>query len=163
MVSEDSGCLHTMDPAIPAASVHGVTARCRRHRNPSALRCSPRSIALTTEVKASSSCCFALRRGFVSKEWDDPGQKVGSLANHVYQRRVGRAGMVLPDAAAAEASRDQVQDPTALRVLTDVELRDELPPGSRRWVPLDGDVERSLPVDETRDVGIQPFLLIGRT
>jgi hypothetical protein len=114
-------------------------------------------------VKASSSCCFALRRGFVSKNGIDPGQKVGSLANHVHQRRVGRAGMVLPDAAAAEASRDQVQDLTALRVLTDVELRDELPSGSRRWVPLYGDVERSLPVDETRDVGIQPFLLIGRT
>ena len=29
--------------------------------------------------------------------------------------------------------------------------------------PLNGDVERSLPVDETRDVSIQPFLLIGRT
>jgi len=26
MVSEDSGCLHTMDPAIPAASVHGDCA-----------------------------------------------------------------------------------------------------------------------------------------
>ncbi len=71
--------------------------------------------------------------------------------------------MVLPDAAAAEASRSQVEDLTALRVLADMELRDELPAGNRRCVPLYGDVERSLPVDETRDVGIQPFLLIDRT
>ena len=97
------------------------------------------------------------------EEGNDLGQKVGSFPNHVHQRRVGGAGVIPPDPAAAESRCDQVEDLTTLCVLADMELRDELPAGSRRFVPLNGDVERSFPVDETRDVSIQPFLLIGRT
>ena len=131
MVSEDSGCLHTMDPAIPAASVHGD---CTLPKTSESL-CAQVLASLHRSHDGGEGLellLFRAQKGVRLEEWDDPGQKVGSLANHVHQRRVGGAGMVLPDTAAAEASRDQVQDLAALRVLTDVELRDELPSGSRR-------------------------------
>jgi hypothetical protein len=151
-----------VDSAIPTASIHGDGALPKT------------SEALCAQVLASlhgshdedegfELPLFRAQKGVRLKEGDAPGQKVGSISNHVHQRRVGRAGMIPPDATAAKAARDQVQDLAALRVLTDMELRDELPSGNRRWVLLNGDVERSLSVDETRDVGIQPFLLIGRT
>jgi len=71
--------------------------------------------------------------------------------------------MVRADRAATETRSDEVDNLSSLSMLTDVELWDELPTGSRRLVPLDGLMERSLSVDVTRDVGIQPFLLIDRT
>jgi hypothetical protein len=162
MVSEDSGGLQTMDSAIPPASVHGDGALPKTSESLCA-QVLPSLHRMHDGGEGLKLLLFRAQKGVRLEEWDDPGQKVGSFPNHVHQRRVGRPGMVLPDVAAAETARDQVQDLAALRVLTDVELRDELPAGSRRWVPLYGDVERSLPVDETRDVGIQPFLLIGRT
>src|SRR2546421_7667892 len=144
MVSEDSGCLHTMDPALAAASFHGDCALPKTSESlcPQVL---PSLHRMHDGGEGLELLLFRAQKGVRLEEWDDPGQKVGSFPNHVDQRRVGGTGMVLPDPAAAEAARDQVQDLAALRVLTDVELRDELPAGNRRSVPLYGDVERSLP------------------
>ena len=71
--------------------------------------------------------------------------------------------MVLAYPSAAKPSHYQVKDLTPLWILADMELRDELPSGPRPGIPLDGDVERPFSVDVTRNVGIQPFLLIDRT
>ena len=151
-----------MHSAIAAPSVHG-------ERRPSESQKSFRAQVLASLHRSHDGreglelLLFRAQKAVRLEERDDLGQEVGSSSNHVYQCRVGRTGVIPPDATAAEPSRDQVEDLSALRILADVKLRDELPAGSRRWVPLYGDVERSLPVDESRDVSIQPFLLIGRT
>ena len=151
-----------MHTAIPAASVHG--------KRPLPKAPKPFCAQVLTSLHRSNDegeglelLLFRAQKVVRLEERDDLGQKVGSSPNHVYQRRVGGAGVIAPDPAAAESRCDQVEDLATLRVLADVELRDELPADSRRCVPLNGDVEGSFPVDETRDVGIQPFLLIGRT
>ena len=71
--------------------------------------------------------------------------------------------MVLLDPSTAQAPVDQVEDLPALAVLTDMELRHQLPTGLGARVPLDGDVERAFSVDVTGYVGVEPFLLIART
>ena len=151
-----------MHSAIPAASVHGDGL----------LPKAPKAFLaqVLTSVHRSHDgrkglelLLLRTQKAVRLEEWDDPGQKVGSFPNHVHKCRVQGPGVIAPDPATAEPQSDQVQDLTTLLVLADAELRDELPAGSRRCVPLNGDVERSLPVDETRDVSIQPFLLIGRT
>jgi hypothetical protein len=162
MVSEDSGCLHSMDPAISAAPVHGDSPLPEAPKALCAQVLAPLHRS-HDEGEGLELPLFCAQKGVRFEEGDDPGQKVGSLSNHVYQRRVRGTGMIRPNPSAAEPPQDQVKDLTPLGTLTDVELRDELPAGNRRCVPLDCDVERSLPVDETRDVSIQPFLLIGRT
>ena len=58
---------------------------------------------------------------------------------------------------------DTAKDLPAVSALADMELRYELPTDSRTRVPLNGDVEGPFSVDVTRNVGIQPFLLIDRT
>ena len=71
--------------------------------------------------------------------------------------------MILPNPCATEAPGDQVKDLTTFRCLADMELRHELPSGSRAWIPLDGNVKRTFSVDKPSYVGIQSFLLIVRT
>jgi hypothetical protein len=90
-------------------------------------------------------------------------QEVIPIAHDVHQRGVRRATMVRLYPSAAEPVANQVKDLTALRVLTDVEFRDELPTGPRCRIPLNGDVKRTFSVDVARNVGVQPFLLIDRT
>jgi hypothetical protein len=139
------------------------TARCRRDRNSFCAQVLASLHRSNDEDERVKLPLFRAQKGVRLEEWDDLGQKVGPLADHVHKRRVHRSSVIPLDPSTPEPGSDQVEDLTALRALADVELRDELPADSRRSVPLDGDVERSLPVDETRDVGIQPFLLIGRT
>ena len=71
--------------------------------------------------------------------------------------------MVLTNLTAAEATGDEVENLTPFAVLADPELRDQLPTGPGACVPTDCYVERTFSIDETRDVRIQPFLLIVRT
>ena len=71
--------------------------------------------------------------------------------------------MVLANPSTAEPLDDQVEDLPSFGILTDMELGDELPTGSRARVPLDRDVERTFSVDVAGYVGIKPFLLIDRT
>jgi hypothetical protein len=71
--------------------------------------------------------------------------------------------VVLTDPSAAEPALEEVEDLSPLRVLTDVELGDQLPSGSGTRVPLECDVERAFAIDEASKICIQPFLLIVRT
>ena len=97
------------------------------------------------------------------EEGDDPFEQVITTADDEHQAGVLRAAVVLTDPSAAEPPGDQVEDLTTLRRLADMELRHELPTGSRTRVPLDGYVERPFSIHEACNVGIQPFLLIVRT
>ena len=71
--------------------------------------------------------------------------------------------MVLTNLTAAKATSDEVEDLTPFAVLADSELRYQLPTGPGACVPTDRYVERTFSIDETRNVCIQPFLLIVRT
>ena len=71
--------------------------------------------------------------------------------------------MVLTNLTAAEPAGDEVEDLTPFDVLADSELRDQLPTGSGAVVPTDRYVKRTFSIDETRNIRIQPFLLIVRT
>ena len=104
MVSEDSGCLHSMDPAIPAASVHGDGAlpEARKALCAQVLASLHRS---HDEGEGLELPLFCAQKGVRLEERDDPGQKVGSFSNHVHQRRVQGPGMIRPDPSAAEPSR----------------------------------------------------------
>src|SRR4029077_8253640 len=67
------------------------------------------------------------------------------------------------DVATVESLSDQLEDLSPLAVLADVELRNELKTNTARLVALHRDREASFSVDVTRDVAVQPFLLIVRT
>ena len=71
--------------------------------------------------------------------------------------------MVLTNSTAAKPPAYEVEDLTTLGVLTDVKLGNQLPTGSGAFVSADRYVERTFSIDETRDVRVQPFLLIVRT
>jgi len=97
------------------------------------------------------------------EEWDDPRQEVFPSTNHEHQRSVRTRSMVLTNLSAAKATGDEVKDLAPFEVLADPELRYQLPTGSGACVPTDRYVERTFSIDETRNVCIQPFLLIVRT
>jgi hypothetical protein len=82
------------------------------------------------------------------EEWDHPMHEIVTSSDDVDECAVGRPAMVLSDVAAAEPSAQEIEDLRALAVLADVELRDELPTGSRTRVPLQGHMERSFSVDK---------------
>jgi hypothetical protein len=101
--------------------------------------------------------------GVGSKERDDLRQKIVAVPYHVDERSVPTSSLgVGPDPAAAESGSQELEDRGSLRVLADVELGDELPAEPCGRVPLDRDVEASFPVDVSREVVVQPFLLIVR-
>ena len=70
---------------------------------------------------------------------------------------------VRPDAAATEPRTDELEDLGPVTVLADLELRNELKSDATGRVALHRDREASFSVNITRDVAIQPFLLIVRT
>ena len=101
--------------------------------------------------------------GVGSKERDDLRQKIVAVPYHVDERPVPTSSPgVGPDSAAAEPGSQELEDRGSLRVLADMELGDELPAEPCGRVPLDRDVEASFPVDVSRQVVVQPFLLIVR-
>jgi hypothetical protein len=71
--------------------------------------------------------------------------------------------MVLTNLAAAEATGDEVEDLAPLAVLADPELWYQLPTGPGACIPTDRYVKRTFSINETRNIRIQPFLLIVRT
>ena len=71
--------------------------------------------------------------------------------------------MVLTNLTAAKATGDEIEDLTPFTVLAYAELRYQLPTGPGACVPTDCYVERTFSIDETRNIRIQPFLLIVRT
>src|SRR5262245_3695376 len=101
--------------------------------------------------------------GVGSKERDDLGQKVIAVPYHIDERPVPTTrSCVRPDTATAESGSQELEDRSSLGVLADVELGYELPAEPCGRVPLDRDVEASFPVDVSRKVVVQPFLLIVR-
>ena len=66
-------------------------------------------------------------------------------------------------AVRAAVARALEEDLTPLGVLADMELWYQLPTGSGARAPTDRYVKRTFSIDETRDIRIQPFLLIVRT
>ena len=101
--------------------------------------------------------------GVGSKERDDLRQKIVAVPYHVDERPVSTTGSGIgPDPAAAESGSQELEDRSSLWVLADVELGYELPAEPCGRIPLDRDVEASFPVDVSRQVVVQPFLLIVR-
>jgi len=83
---------------------------------------------------------FRAQKRLSFEERDHFRQQIVPIAHDEHETRVAVA-MVLSDPSAAEPLLNQVEDLTSIAVLTDVELGDELPAGSRTRIPLDGDVE----------------------
>ena len=106
---------------------------------------------------------LAAHQRFSFEERDDLCQEVVPPAHNEHQRGVACAAMVLPDVSTVQTPADEVQDLSPLCVLADVELRYELPTQPSARIALNSNMKRTLAVDETGDVGIQPFLLIDRT
>ena len=102
--------------------------------------------------------------GVGSKERDDLRQKIDAVPYHIDERPVSTTGSGIgPDPAAAESGSQELEDRSSLWVLADVELGYELPAEPCGRIPLDRDVEASFPVDVSRQVVVQPFLLIDRS
>jgi hypothetical protein len=162
MASEDSVCLHPMRPAITPASIHGDG------QSPERLK-TLRAQVLTSIHRSNNSgedeevLLLTAQKRLRLEEGNHLCQEIAPFPDHEHQSGVLRSAMVLAYPSAAEPSQYQVQDLTPLRILADMELRNELPLGPRPRIPLDGDVKRPFSVDVTRNVGIQPFLLIDRT
>jgi hypothetical protein len=162
MVSEDSGCASSVHSPVSAASVHGEC-----HPNeigepvvsemPS-FRHRPNDVGECQKVSL-----LRAQEGLRLEEWDDPRQQVFPSTNHEHQCGVATRSMVLLDATTAKPLGDEIQDLTPFGVLTDVKLGHQLPAGFCAFVTTDRYVERTFSIDETREVRIQPFLLIVRT
>ena len=162
MVSEDSGCASSVHSPVATASVHGER---------SVHQCGE---TLVGEVLSSvhrpddagegeEVSLHRAQEGLRLEEWDDPRQQVFPPTNDVHQCGVGARSVIRSDPSAAQPLADEVEDLTPFGVLADMELRNQLPTGPGTAVPTDRYVERTFSIDETRDVRIQPFLLIVRT
>jgi hypothetical protein len=95
------------------------------------------------------------------EERDDALKKRLSLANYEHQRHVALA--IRLDVATAETIANEFQHLSPVAVLADMELRDELETNATRSIALHRNREASFSVYVTRDVAVQPFLLIVRT
>jgi hypothetical protein len=162
MVSEDSGCLRPVQPSIAPVSVHGQRRLDERFE---ALHLEMTPFVHRTNYAGECNEVALLR----AQEWlrleerDDPRQQVFPISNNEHQRGVRARSMILTNATAAEPVSDEVQDLPPLGILADVKFGNQLPPEPGARVPANRDVKRAFSVDEPRDIGIQPFLLIVRT
>ena len=95
------------------------------------------------------------------EEGDHPPEQVVAIPNDEHERTIVSA--VRSDRTAAEPVADQLEHLSPVAVLADMELRNELIPDPAGRVALNRDRETSFSIDVTRDVAIQPFLLIVRT
>src|SRR5437763_10594376 len=104
-----------------------------------------------------------LRRehGVAFEEGNDAFEQVLALAHDEHECTIASA--VRSDGAAPKSVANQLEDLSPVAILADVELRNELKPDATSRVALHRDRETSFSVDVTRDVAIQPFLLIVRT
>jgi hypothetical protein len=162
MVSEDSEELHPMHSAVPAASIHGERggSECIEAFGVEVL---PSSHRPDDAGECREVLTLRAQKGLSFEERNDPRQQVVPLADDQHQRGVVASPKVLANPSAAEALLDEVEDLTPFCVLADVELWNQLPSQCGAGIPADRHMERSFSVDEARDVGIQPFLLIVRT
>ena len=128
---------------------------------PASERCSLRAIALTIEANVSTSACFEESNRVAFEEGDHPLEECAAISHDVHERTIGLA--VRLDVATAEPRHDQLEHLGPVTVLADMELRHELKTDATRTVSLHRDRKASFSVDMTREVAIQPFLLIVRT
>ena len=138
-------------------------AACTSEAKPSAVRCSFRRHRPNDTGEGEELSLLRLRRGCVSKNGTTfvRGLPYGERRTPVRCRRS------LDGSHGSDRSRgagDEVEDLSPFDVLTDAELGNQLRPALvRSCVPTDRYVKRTFSIDETRDVRIQPFLLIVRT
>ena len=104
---------------------------------------------------------FRREQRITFEEGDDAFQEVVAVPHHEDQGPI--ASTVRPHASATQPRLDQLEHLSPVAVLADVELRDELKPDAASRIALHRDRETAFSVDVTRDVTIQPFLLIVRT
>jgi hypothetical protein len=95
------------------------------------------------------------------EERNDSVKQVAPPSNDEHERSI--APTVPLDVPATKTLSDQFQDLSTIAVLAHVNLRNELKPESTTCVALHRDGEASFSINVTRDVAIQPFLLIFRT
>jgi hypothetical protein len=95
------------------------------------------------------------------EEGNDTLEQVLALAHHKDERPIASA--VGPDRAASESLLDQLEHLSPVAVLADMKLGNELKSDATRRIALHRNRETSFSVYETRDIAIQPFLLIVRT
>ena len=100
------------------------------------------------------------RRGL--EERDDTLEQVDALSHDEHDRSVS-ASVRLDVAAIAKPPADDLQHLSPVAVLADMEFGYQLIAGLARRIPVYDDREASFSIDVTRDVAIQPFLLIVRT
>jgi hypothetical protein len=95
------------------------------------------------------------------EERNDGFEECTSFSDDEHNRSIPLA--VRFDVAATQPLTDQLENLSPIAILADVELRDELESDAARGVALHRYREASFSVDVTRDVAVQPFLLIVRT
>jgi hypothetical protein len=149
-------------PHLPetAASVHGG---CGFEKPPKA-----GGIAVVAESERSNDAgellevrLLAREHGVAFEERYDAIEQVFALAHDEHERSI--APTVGLDVSAVETPLDQSENLVPVAVLADMELRNQLKPDATARAALHRDREASFSVDVTRDVAIQPFLLIVRT
>src|SRR5262249_8751473 len=99
--------------------------------------------------------------GVAFEERDHALDQVAPIAHDQYEGTITAA--VRSDATASEPFLDQSEDLSPVAVLADVEFRNQLKPDTTCRIALHRDRKAAFSVDVTRDVAIQPFLLIVRT
>src|SRR6266516_2306971 len=109
----------------------------------------------------SKSVCFVERSGFRSKKGFT--RSTSALRSPHDEHKCSIVFAVRLDVATAEPLSNQLEHLSPVAILADVELRDELKSNTAQLVALHRDREASFSVDVTRDVAVQPFLLIVRT
>ena len=146
-------------PVAPA-SVHGE----RRLQEPVKAGFS----AMVALSKLSNDGCErfevrVLRRenGVAFEERNHAFEQIVAVTNHEDECPITLA--IRSDAAATKPRADELEDLRPVTVLADMELRNELKSDATGRVALHRDREASFSVYITRDVAIQPFLLIVRT
>ena len=94
---------------------------------------------------------------FLAEEWmgSEEGNhlldQIRAVPNYVDERLVSALLARVPsDVTTSEVLTQQIQDRCSFRVLTYLELRNEMPPILRRRIALDRDVEGSFPINVSR-------------
>jgi len=151
-----------MNPSVLAASVHR-DGSFPKHSEPFGAEVRSPGHRSDDTGEGQEVLQLAAHEWLRLEEGDHLRHQVIPIPDHEHQWRVRGAVMVLPDPSTAEPLPDQVKYLPAFRILADVELWNELPTNPRPRIPLNGDVEWPFSVDVSRNVGIQPFLLIDRT
>ena len=151
-----------MQPTVPTVTVHTNGNGC----DPS----EPIKFEMFADVHSPNDIgercelsMFATQKRISFEERDDFLEKITATSDNQHQRLVVRVSVVLPYRSTVQSLSNQIQDLRSTDVLTYSKLRDELPTNSRPLVLLDRYVKASFSIDESRDVRIQPFLLIDRT